>query len=74
MSERKRKANDKPDPTALLRQTFAQYQQLQSQLAQLQIRLLTIVEVAGMSSTEANEVLGTEFYAEQEEPATDDSQ
>ena len=56
-----------PDPATLLRQTYAQYQQLQSQLAQLQVRLLTIVEVAGMEAAEANEVLGVEFFAEDEQ-------
>ena len=54
--------SDKPDPTTLLRQTYAQYLQLESQLAQLQVRLLTIVEVAGMEAAEANEVLGVEFF------------
>jgi len=58
--------SDKPDPAILLRQTYAQYQQLQGQIAQLQVRLLTIVEVAGMETTEANEVLGVEFFAQGE--------
>ena len=59
--------SDKPDPTTLLRQTYAQYQQLQSQLAQSQVRLLTIIEVAGMEAAEANEILGVEFFAEDEQ-------
>jgi len=59
--------SDKPDPTTLLRQTHAQYQQLQSQLAQFEVRLLTIIEVAGLSAKEANEVLGVEFFAEGEQ-------
>jgi len=65
--------SDDPKPTQLLRQTFAQYQALQSQLAQLQVRLLTIVEVAGMDASQANQVLGVEFFAEEAGP-TDDEQ